>query len=102
MTDYPKPPFEQPRSEPEIIPPGATSRARFETPFERIDLSQRIYVTKIGPIGIILIALAVGIVFAAVLILVLGAFLVWIPVVGLLVAAGVVSTLFRNYLRRRQ
>jgi hypothetical protein len=48
--------------------------------------SRDVYVARLGPLGILLIGLMVGILFAFMLVLLLGAFLIWIPFVGLLVA----------------
>jgi hypothetical protein len=101
MTEQPpKPPPEQPRYEPEIIPPGAT-RDPFgsQSPFGSQG-TQRIYVGRIGPLGIIMIALAVGFVVALVLVLLLGAFLLWIPIVAVLFTVGLVSALWRKYIWR--
>lgn len=101
MTDpASKPPPEQPRYEPEIIPPGAThdpfrSRATFGS-----QRTQRIFVGRIGPLGIVMIALVVGFIIALVLVLLLGAFLLWIPIVGLLLAGGLISAAWRKYIRR--
>lgn len=62
--------------------------------------AQRIYIAKIGPFGTILLALAIGIVCVVILILLLGAFLIWIPVIGLIVAAAMISGVWRSHSRR--
>jgi len=46
------------------------------------------------------LALMIGILFAIMLVLLLGAFLIWIPLVGLLVAAAIISGLIRAYFRQ--
>jgi hypothetical protein len=48
----------------------------------------------------VLLALMIGILLAITLILVLGAFLIWIPLVGLLVAAAIISSLLRSHFRQ--
>ncbi|ABD85828.1 hypothetical protein [Rhodopseudomonas palustris] len=97
----PKPQAEQPRVEPEIIPPGAGYDPARNRNFFHESFSERIYVTKIGPLGMIGLVLTIGVVFAVILVLLLGAFLLWIPIVGLLVAFGLVAGILRPYLRRR-
>ena len=59
-----------------------------------------IRVSWLGPLGILVLALMIGILLAIVLILVLGAFLIWIPLVGLVVAAAIISGLLRTHFRR--
>jgi hypothetical protein len=94
-----KPPADRPRSEPEIIPPGATHDPLGTRIFIDETTSQRIFVGKIGPLGFIAIALTLGVMFAIILVFLLGAFLLWIPIVGLLVAVGLIAAVVRN-LRR--
>ena len=99
MAEKSSDPFgDKPRAEPEIIPPGAPLRS---SNFADRHFAQRIYIAKIGPLGIVLLALAIGIVSAVILVLLLGAFLIWIPVIGLLVAAGMISGAWRSRSRRR-
>jgi hypothetical protein len=92
----PNPQGEEPRSEPEIIPPDAyvTRRMRIDTN------SGRIYVTKVSPLGTILVVLIVGLLSALMLVLLLGALLIWVPVVVLFVTAALVVGLLRGDLRR--
>jgi len=59
--------------------------------------TQRVYVTKVGPFGLILIGVIVAAVVAFLLLVVVGTFLLWLPVVALLLAIG----LFSGLLRRR-
>jgi hypothetical protein len=98
MIEQSKPRAETPRSDPEIIPPGhvdersaGTAQAYFQ-----VHGTQRVYVGKLGPLGIILLALLIAGLTAVVLVVLLGALLIWIPVVALLVAAGVISGLLRR------
>ena len=93
------------RSEPEIIPPD---RADSDAARERSDGwiwldasgTRRIYVRKVGPLGIFLVALLIGTLAALVLVMLLGAVLLWIPIAFLLFVAAVVGALLRRYLRR--
>jgi hypothetical protein len=93
----PNPEAEEPRSEPEIIPPDdAHVRRRI-----RIDADTgRIYVTKVGPLGTILVVLIVGLLSALMLVLLLGALLVWLPLVVLFVTVALVAGLLRGYFQR--
>jgi hypothetical protein len=102
MAEKPSNPLgDRPRAEPEIIPPGAPLRSPGMNGFADSGFAQRIYIAKIGPFGIILLALAIGVVSVGILILLLGAFLIWIPVIGLLVAAAMISGVLRSHFRRR-
>ena len=98
MTDKkPNPQAEEPRSEPEIIPPDdahVTRRMRIDTG------TGRIYVAKISPLGTILMVLIIGFLSALMLVLLLGALLVWLPVVVLIVTAALVAGLLRGYFQR--
>jgi hypothetical protein len=96
---------ERPRSEPEIIPPDRGDRqSRSSAAGIRVFLDgggiRHIYVARLGPLGMVLLALMIGILLAITLILVLGAFLIWIPLVGLLVAAAIISSLLRSHFRQ--
>jgi hypothetical protein len=97
----PKP--ETPRFEPEIIPP-TRGPAR---PDDWIDLSgtERIHIRQAtfrapGPLGIILILLAVGLIASVILLLLVGFVLVWIPLVAFGLAALIIVGLVRGYWRR--
>jgi len=93
---------EKPRLEPEIIPPDRTQRGydwRRPTSQRFTDQAggaHRIYVARVGPLGFTLLMLVVGILAAVFLFAILGAVLIWLPVVLLLVAVGAV---FRYLLR---
>lgn len=104
MDHRPKPQGEEPRSKPEIIPPDHAERSSRGTSRMQILLdtrgTERVYSTKLGPLGIILAALTIGLLLAVMLILLLGAFLIWIPVLGLLVAAAIISGILRAYFQR--
>jgi hypothetical protein len=62
--------------------------------------TQRIYIRKVGPGGVLLFALLVGTLAAVVFFILLGAFLIWIPVAMLLFVAAIVGGLMRRYLLR--
>jgi hypothetical protein len=99
---------ERPRVEPEIIPPDRNPRRsdwrqqawRRQTrqPFfsTAADETHRISVARLGPFGIALLMLILGVVVAVILLAVVGAFLIWIPVVVLLVAVGAILRLLRR------
>lgn len=97
---------EQPRVEPEIIPPdrdggqGNWRRTPY-TPwrgsgFDEIHGTHRVFVGRIGPFGIALLLLAIAAVIAIILIAVLGAVLIWIPVVAAALVIGAFFRLFRR------
>ncbi len=105
MNERRLPAGEKPRAEPEIIPPDRGDRqSRSSAAGIRVFLDgggvRHIYVTRLGPLGMAVLALMVGILFAITLVLVLGAFLIWIPLVGLLVSAAIISSLLRAYFRQ--
>ena len=62
------------------------------------DCRRHTYVARLGPLGNLLLALMIGILFAIMLVLALGAFLIAIPLIGLLVAAviifGIITRIF--------
>jgi hypothetical protein len=91
---------ERPRLEPEIIPPA---RAREDSDWSqrgwRPQVSSgthRIYVTRLGPFGMTLLMLIIGILIAVILLAVVGAVLIWIPILALLVVAGAIFRLLRR------
>jgi hypothetical protein len=95
---------ERPRSEPEIIPPDRVHeddlRRANRIWMSAEDGSHRVYVRRIGPLGTLLLAAAVGGIAILLLLLVVGAFLIWIPIVGLLVATLILSSLLRSLFNR--
>lgn len=56
----------------------------------------RIYVSRIGPLGFAIIMLVVGLFAAIMLLLLIGAALIWIPVVAVLVVIAAISGLLRR------
>jgi hypothetical protein len=95
MSKPPKAQGEEPRSEPEVIPPGDAER---ETPRMRVFV-ERVYIGKPSLLGIILVILITGLLSAAMLVLLLGAFLFLLPLVVLFVTAVIVAGLLRAYFR---
>lgn len=94
---------EQPRSEPEIIPPGRSDGWQRGRPRPYLHTGEgihRIYVTRLGPFSTFLLVAAIGIAAALLFIILLGAFLLWIPIIGLVLAIAIISGLLRGYFRR--
>src|SRR5262249_20878940 len=89
---------EQPKVEPEIIPPGEAYRRGGRTAF---DGSQRVYVARLGPFRFRMIVLTLAPLAAPVFLLLLGAFVILIPFAGLLLAVAVAVSLLRGPFRRR-
>jgi hypothetical protein len=97
---------ERPRAEPEIIPPDrdggqADWRRMPYNPwrgrgFEELRGSQRVYVGRIGPFGIALLLLAVAAIIGILMIAVLGAVLIWIPVLAVAIVLAALFRLFRK------
>src|SRR6478672_379142 len=87
---------EGPRAEPEIIPPDHPDERSVRDGYHfDVHGTQRIYVTRLGPFGIVVLGLLIALIAAVILIVLLGAVLIWIPVAVLFVAAAVVSGLLR-------
>jgi hypothetical protein len=89
---------EQPRVEPEIIPPDRSRRQSPWSPygFTQTRGTQRIYVTRLGPFGIALLMLAIAAVATILMIAVLGAFLIWIPIIAVVLIGGALLRLLRR------
>jgi hypothetical protein len=92
-------------TEPEIIPPGqepADLRHGRPDPWAHFSVhgTHRIYVRRIGPVGILLLAALIGTLAALVFVMLVGAFFVAIPVAILLVVAAIVGGLMRRYMRQ--
>ena len=88
---------DEPRSEPEIIPPGHEKRRTPRMHFYIDERIGRVYIAKPGPLGTILTVLIAGLLLTVMLIMLLGAFLVFLPLVVLLVTAAIVAGLLRLY-----
>ena len=104
MSQRPVPGAEQPHTEPEIIPPReGEARPRWDDPRLGFDGrgTQRIYVARLGPFGFAMVALVAALLAALALFVVLGAFVILIPLAGTLLAIAIVVTLLRAFLRQR-
>jgi hypothetical protein len=100
-----RPRGEQPSSEPEIIPPQKRGDSAFSSglwPSSDNFGVERIYVARLGPLGLASLIFGAGLVTALVLVLLVGAMLLWIPTLTLLVLVGAVAALVQRSLRRRQ
>jgi CHASE2 domain-containing sensor protein len=91
--------------EPEVIPPGRPDPAR-RRGVTRIWIAVgsrdgRIHVGRPGPLGIAIALLLLGLVAAATLALLIGVFLIWIPVVGVVLAALLLRGMIREWWQRR-
>ena len=90
----------RPQSEPEIIPPGKQPDSDVWTS-ETMRGTHRIYVRRVGPFEIILWVVIIGAILTVSVGLLLGLFLIAIPVVVALIAIGIVSAVVRGYFRPR-
>jgi hypothetical protein len=91
-----------PRSEPEIIPPGTAHRPD-EEHVVFVDMqSGRLPLFRPSLVTLLLIAGAIGVILAVVLVLLLGAFLISLPVMGLLFVVLLVASLLRAQGRFRR
>lgn len=95
---------EQPRFEPEIIPPGQSgpsgARERMFVFTQTSDGMRRARVATPGPFTIVLILLAVALAAGLLLALVIGAALVIIPILAIVLAALIVTAVIRGYWMR--
>ena len=97
MADDRDPP-EQPRFEPEIIPPDRSGRQSPWNPYGFTETrgTYRIHVTRVGPFGIALLMLAIAALVTIIMIAVLGAVLIWIPVVAVVLIVGALLRMLRR------
>ena len=101
MQQQPTPKAETPYIEPEIIPPGVDWRR--SSPIwvsTGPHHTTHIQITRLGPIGIALFALLIGILASIGLFLLLGAALVGVVAAGVLIGGGIFSSLSRRPFRR--
>ena len=101
MQQQPMPKAKTPYTEPEIFPPGADwPRASRIWVFTGAHHNTRIQTTRLGPVGIALFALLIGILALAGVALLIGAALVGIAAGAVLIAGGILSSLSRRPFRR--
>ena len=96
----PNPQGEEPRSEPEIIPPGHAKRGPTRIGGSIDAHVGRVYIAKFGPLGTILLTLVVGLLSAVLMVLLFGALLVALPAVVLIGTAAIVAGILRVYFQR--
>ena len=95
---------EQPRSEPEIIPPGRDQRGprgggSFDSAWLGIDERdgvRRVYLKRPSIWAIVLALLVVGVVAGLVLLVLAGLVLFWVPVVAVVILLTIVSAAMRS------
>jgi hypothetical protein len=92
------PPDERHYSEPEIIPPGRGDASEPEYPIWRLEEHgvHRIYVTKVGPLGLLPLALLGGAVTVALLAFLFGFLLLLLPVAGVVAAVALIGSFLRG------
>ena len=91
---------ERPRSEPEIIPPEhIEARSDKWTSFDQRG-AHRIYVTRLGPFSVAVLLLMLAALVAILSLVLIGAFLIWIPLAVLLIAAALISGWWQRMFRR--
>jgi hypothetical protein len=88
---------ERPRQEPEIIPPGNDWPDRDWPPDNRYTESRhRIYIGRIGPLGFALFVLILALFGGVLLLALIGAALIWFPVLAVLAIIAAISGLIRR------
>lgn len=96
---------EVPRSEPEIIPPDhaggrrTQGQSRVWISIDRGD-GKRTYVKQPGPFAIVIAIVGLILVVTLVVMLVLGALLIWVPVAAVIAVGAIVVTFLKGYFRR--
>ena len=94
-------PPERPRAEPEIIPPEHDGRGQWRPIWGSYGSgqahgTQRVYVTRVGPLGFVGLLLIVALIVAVIVVAIVGAFLLWIPLVAVLLALAAASRFLRR------
>jgi hypothetical protein len=90
----------QPRSEPEIIPPGRSGRSDPAGIWISLDQdggTQRVYMARPSLFTIIVALALLGIIAAVMLIVLLSVAVIWIPVVIVLTVTFLLSVVVRQY-----
>lgn len=94
---------ELPRVEPEILPPdrsGRNTSGRSWPPphgyAEGTGGAQRIFVTRIGPLGFGLFMLVAALFVAVLVLLLIGTALIWLPFVVMLLVIGAIARVWRE------
>ena len=92
---------ERPRREPEIIPPGSDWPRRDSSwpphdGFGQRRSSHRIYVGRLGPLGFALLVLMVAVFGGVFLLALIGAALIWLPVLLVFAVMAAIAGLIRR------
>ena len=92
---------ERPRREPEIIPPGNDWRSRDSRwppsyGFNEHRSTHRIYVSRIGPLGFALLLLMMALFGGVFLLALIGAALIWFPVLLVFALMAAIAGLIRR------
>jgi hypothetical protein len=92
---------ERPRQEPEIIPPGndwpsRDSRRPPNYGFNGRRSTHRIYVSRIGPLGFALLLLMLALFGGVFLLALIGAVLIWFPVLLVFAVIAAIAGLIRR------
>jgi hypothetical protein len=90
----------RPQSEPEIIPPGQQPDSGVWVS-ETVRGDHRIYVRRLGPFEIILWVVIIGAILTIIIALLLGVFLIAIPLMAALITIAIVSAVVRGYFHRQ-
>jgi hypothetical protein len=95
---------ERPRAEPEIIPPGRQDNygrpQGFPNGFPPYGFQQggarRVYVGRIGPLGFALMLLVLGLLGGVFLLALIGAALIWLPIIAGVVVIAALARIWRQ------
>jgi hypothetical protein len=90
---------EVPRLEPEIIPPERGRAQAYRSGgdwFFDQRATSRVYVSRIGPWSIMGIVLLIGLIAGATLAILLGTLLIAVPLIGIVIAAAMISNAMRS------
>jgi hypothetical protein len=92
---------ERPRREPEIIPPGNDSPGRDSRwppshGFNERRSTHRVYVGRIGPLGFVLLLLMLALFGGVFVLALIGAALIWFPVLLLFAVIAAIAGLIRR------
>ena len=95
---------EKPQSEPEIIPPDhagsqRTWGAQRTRVFTDSHGTEHVYVARVGPLGVILIILVTAILLAVMFTLLLGVFLIWLPLLFFFIAGAIIIASVRAFFK---
>jgi hypothetical protein len=97
MDKRPVPDAEQPKAEPEIIPPGdPRARSGHAHMWQSADGTQRIYVARVSPFGFTMVLFLAALTAMIFFLLVIGAFVLLLPLAGLIIAFVILSALLRG------